>query len=271
MTEGIDWTALALRALRIAVVAYVVLALLFWVAADRLMFQPQAAGYRHSPELVRIPVEGDTLAAFWLPNPGARHAVLFSHGNAEDIGDNLGFLEEMRRAGFSVLAYDYRGYGLSTGRPSERRAYRDAEAAFAHLTGPLGVPAERVIVHGRSLGGGVSTALAARWPVAGLVLESTFTSIYALVPGVRAFPPDRFRSHARMKGVRAPVLVIHGTRDEVVPFAHGERLLAAAPGPKRGFWVEGAGHNDLLDVAGDRYWDALRGFVETIERRETDD
>jgi len=145
MTDGIDWAAVALRVLRIALVAYVGLALLLWIAADRLMFQPRAAGYRPSPELVRIPVEGDTLAAFWLPNPEARHAVLFSHGNAEDIGDNLAFLEEMRRAGFSVLAYDYRGYGLSTGRPSERRAHRDAEAAFAHLTGALGVPPEREI------------------------------------------------------------------------------------------------------------------------------
>jgi len=270
MSEGIDWAGVALRALRIGVLAYAGLALLFWIVADRLMFQPQAAGYRHSPEMVRIPVDGDTLAAFWLPAPGARHTVLFSHGNAEDIGDNLAFLEEMRRAGFSVLAYDYRGYGLSTGRPSERRAYRDAEAAFAHLTGALGVPPERVIIHGRSLGGGVSTALAARRPVAGLVLESTFTSIYALVPGVRAFPPDRFRSHARLRGVRAPVLVIHGTRDEVVPFAHGERLLAAAPGPKERLWVEGAGHNDLLHVAGERYWDALRAFARLIEQRETE-
>jgi fermentation-respiration switch protein FrsA (DUF1100 family) len=270
MSDGIDWAGVALRALRIGVLAYVGLALLFWIVADRLMFQPQAAGYRHSPEVVRIPVDGDTLAAFWLPAPGARYTVLFSHGNAEDIGDNLGFLEEMRGAGFSVLAYDYRGYGLSTGRPSERRAYRDAEAAFAHLTGELGVPPERVIVHGRSLGGGVSTALAARRPVAGLVLESTFTSIYALVPGVRAFPPDRFRSHARIRGVRAPVLVIHGTRDEVVPFAHGERLLAAAPGPKQRLWVKGAGHNDLLYVAGERYWDALRGFARLIEQRETE-
>lgn len=266
MSDGVDWAGLALRALRICVVAYAGLALLLWVAAGRLMFQPQPPGYGHSAELVRIPVGGDTLAAFWLPHPDARFAVLFSHGNAEDIGDDRGFLEEMRRAGFSVLAYDYRGYGLSTGRPSERRAHADAEAAFAHLTGALGVPPERVIVHGRSLGGGVSTALAARHPVAGLVLESTFTSIYALVPGVGAFPPDRFRSHARLKGVRAPVLVIHGTRDEVVPFAHGRRLLAAAPGRGRHLWVEGAGHDDLLSVAGERYWDALRAFAKSIEQ-----
>ncbi|HEX8697176.1 MAG TPA: alpha/beta hydrolase [Longimicrobium sp.] len=260
-----EWGAFLLRALRIAVLAYAVLALGAWLLADRLMFQPQAPGYRDSPGVVRIPVGRDTLAAFWLPDPSARYTVLFSHGNAEDIGDDLPFLEEMRGAGFSVFAYDYRGYGLSTGRPGERRAYRDGAAALAWLTGRLGVPVDRVIVHGRSLGGGVATALAAREPVAGLVLESTFTSVFAVAPGVRLFPFDRFRNEARLKRVRCPVLVVHGTEDEVVRFSHGERLFAAAPGRKRKLWVDGAGHNDLVPVARERYWEALRDFARSLE------
>ena len=198
---------LALRALKVAAVAYAAGALLVWWASGRLMFQPQAPGYRDSPGVVRIPVDGDTLAAVWLPNPAARHTVFFSHGNAEDIGDDLPYLEEARRAGFSVFAYDYRGYGLSTCRPSERRAHRDAAAAFAHLTREIGVAPERVIVHGRSLGGGPSTVLAAREPVAGLVLESTFTSVLGVSPWGRAFPFDWFRTRRRLERVRAPVLV----------------------------------------------------------------
>jgi abhydrolase domain-containing protein 17 len=256
---------LALRALKIAAIAYAAGALLVWWASGRLMFQPQAPGYRDSPGVIRILVDGDTIAAVWLPNPAARFTVFFSHGNAEDVGDDLPYLEEMRVAGFSVFAYDYRGYGLSTGRPSERRAHADAAAAFKHLTGEIGIAPERVIVHGRSLGGGPSTVLAAREPVAGLVLESTFTSIHALVAATRILPFDRFRNRARLKDVRAPVLVIHGVRDEVVPFAHGERLYDAARGPKRHFWVENAGHNDLVPAAGEGYWEALRDFARSLE------
>ncbi|HYJ81008.1 MAG TPA: alpha/beta hydrolase [Longimicrobiaceae bacterium] len=266
MTDWGEWGGVVLRGLRVALLAYAAFALLAWLAADRLMFQPQRAGYGDSPGLVRIPVDGDTLAAVWLPNPEARYAVLFSHGNAEDIGDDLPFLAAMRDAGFSVFAYDYRGYGLSTGRPSERRSYRDGAAAYRHLTGVLGVPPQRVIVHGRSLGGGVAAALASREPVAGLVLESTFTSVFGVSPGVRLFPFDRFRSQARLARVQAPVLVIHGTRDDIVPFRHGERLFRAAREPRHRLWVEGAGHNDLSSVAGASYWTALRGFAAAIDR-----
>ena len=264
MPDPLPWSDLLLRVLRIAVLVYAAFALGAWLLADRLMFQPGPPGYRASAELVRIPVGRDTVAALWLPNPGAAYTIFFSHGNAEDLGDDRPYLEEMRAAGFSVFAYDYRGYGQSTGRPGERRALADASAAYRHLTGTLGVPPERVIVHGRSLGGGPSAYLAAREPVAGLVLESTFTSVFAVSPGVPIFPFDRFRVEKRLARVRCPVLVIHGTDDEVVSFHHGERLLRAAPGPKRSLWIDGAGHNDLVPVAGERYWDALRDFAASL-------
>ncbi|HEU0051965.1 MAG TPA: alpha/beta hydrolase, partial [Longimicrobium sp.] len=191
-----------------------------------------------------------------------------SHGNGEDLGDLAELLPALHDAGFSVLAWDYRGYGRSTGKPGERATYRDAEAAYAYLTRELGVAPERVIVHGRSLGGGPAAYLAATNPVGGLVLESTFTSIFAVVPGVRLFPFDRFRTGARLGRVRTPVLVIHGTEDEVVPFAHGRALLDRAPGRKAHLWVEGAGHNDLMLVTGDEYFAALRRFAESLSTRE---
>lgn len=254
------------RVLKLLLVVYVACAVLAWVFADRLVFQPQPSAYRASERYLRIAVEGDTIAAAWLPNPEARYTLLYSHGNAEDLGDLGPFLEALRRAGFSVMAYDYRGYGLSTGRPSERSAYRDGAAAYAHLTGALGVPPERVVLHGRSLGGGVAAALAEREPgVAGLVLESTFTSIFGVSPGVRLFPFDKFPSRARLARVRRPVLVIHGTADEVIPFAHGQRLFAAVRGPRQALWVEGAGHNDLAVVAGARYTEALERFARLLD------
>ena len=266
MGEGIAWGGLALRALKIVLIVYLLFAAFVWLYADRLVFLPQPAAYRASDALLRIPVGArDTLAALWLPNDNARYTLFFHHGNAEDLGDLRPFLEELRDAGFSVLAYDYRGYGLSTGRASERNAYADGAAAYAHLTGALGVPPERVIVHGRSLGGGVATHVAAREPVAGVVLESTFTSVLGVVPGFRVLPFDKFPSQARLRRVRAPVLVIHGTRDEVIPFAHAHRLHASAQEPKRHLWVEGAGHNDLAYVAGPRYLEALRAFAASLE------
>lgn len=258
------WAVLPLKVLRIVLMVYVVAAAGAWLAVPRMMFQPGPATYAALPGLARIPVDGDTLAVVWLPNPAARWTVLYGHGNAEDLGDDLPLLQALRDAGFSVLAYDYRGYGLSSGTPSERGAIRDAAAAYAYLTRTLGVAPARVIVHGRSLGGGPAAALAAREPVAGLVLESTFTSVLGVSRWGRAFPFDWFRTLRRLEHVHAPVLVIHGTGDDVVPIANGRRLFQAARGPKQALWVDGAGHNDLVEVAGPRYWSALRRFANSL-------
>jgi hypothetical protein len=250
----------------VAALVYAGAGALAWVYSERLIFQPQPPGPAASRGVTRIPTaDGDSVAVRWLPNPAARFTLLYSHGNAEDLGDLAPFLEDLRAAGFQVLAYDYRGYGASTRRaPTERRAYHDAEAAYAHLTGALGVSPERVILHGRSLGGGIASHLAVEHPAAGLVLESTFTSAFRVPIPRPIFPFDRFATASRLRRVPVPVLVIHGTRDEVIPFAHGERLRAAARTPVRHLWVEGAGHNDLALVAGERYGRALREFAASL-------
>jgi fermentation-respiration switch protein FrsA (DUF1100 family) len=265
MPNNAGWAAFLLRALRLLVIVYAVATVALWMFANRLIFLPQPPTYRTLPGLVRIPVERDTIAAVWLPNPAARFTVLYSHGNAEDLGDDRPLLEEIRRRGFSVFAYDYRGYGASTGRPTERHAYADEAAAYAYLTRSLGVPPSRIIVHGRSLGGGPAAELASREPVAGLVLESTFTSVGAAVSWGRLFAIDYFRSGRRLKTVRCPVLVIHGTADRVIPFSVGQRLFDGARWPKQSLWVEGAGHDDLVAVAGERYWSALRRFADSLD------
>lgn len=260
------WIPLVLRVLRVVAIVYVVAAAGLWLLGNRLMFQPPTASYRGDlPGLLRIPVGGgDTIAAVWLPNPAARFIILYSHGNAEDLGGDLPILRALRDHGFAVLAYDYRGYGLSTGRPSERNAYADESAAYAWLTRELGVAPGRIIVHGRSLGGGPAGELASREPVAALVLESTFTSAHSVSPLGRFFPFDRFRTARRLPDVRAPVLVIHGTADEVIPITVGRRLFHLASEPKQALWVDGAGHNDLIDVAGERYWQALQRFAASL-------
>lgn len=239
---------------------------LAWWYADRMIFQPQPSRYTASSGATLVPTaDGDSIAVLWLPNPRARYTILYSHGNAEDLGDLRAFLPDLRDAGFSVLAYDYRGYGMSTRRvPSERSAYRDLAAAYDHLTGALGVPPERVILHGRSLGGGIASELASRRPAAGLILESTFVSAFRVAIPRPIFPFDRFATAGRLRDVRCPVLVIHGTRDEVIPPWHGAALLERANHPKRHLWVDGAGHNDLVTVAGAGYWRALREFAASL-------
>jgi fermentation-respiration switch protein FrsA (DUF1100 family) len=260
-----------IRALLLVLIAYAGFAVLIWLFAERLIFLPPRERYARGEEILLLPrAGGGTVAAVHLRNPGARYTILFSHGNAENIVQGMDFLERMRDAGFSVLAYDYSGYGLSTGRPSERAAYADAEAAYDYLTRE-GVPADRVILHGRSLGGAVAADLAARRPAAGLVLESTFTSAFRVVRPYPILPFDRFRTEAKLPRVRTPVLVIHGTDDEVIAFWHGQRLYARAAGPKQRLWVQGATHNDLAWVAGERYWTALRAFADGLGTPDTDE
>lgn len=262
MTATRSLKRVLIRALFLVVLAYAGFVGLVWLFAERLIFQPPAERYARTPEMLLIPRPGGgSIAAVYLRNPHAVYTVLFSHGNGEDLGTNLEFLQRMRDAGFDVLAYDYSGYGLSTGRASERAAYADIDAAYDYLTKTAGVPPKRIIAHGRSLGGAMAADLASRRPVAGLVLESTFTTIFRVVRAYPLVPFDRFRTIDKMPRITAPLLVIHGTDDQVVPFWQGRRLYDVARGPKRWLWVEGAGHNDLGWVADQEYWHALWDFA----------
>jgi hypothetical protein len=231
--------------------------------ADRMIFLPPAPSYMAGPEIVRVPTAGGAaIATLHLPQPAARYTVLYSHGNAEDLGHLRFWLEAFPAQGFAVFAYDYEGYGASGGTPSETATYRDIRAAYRHLTTELGVPPERVLLLGRSVGGGPAVDLAAEYPVGGLILQSSFVSAFRVVTRIPFFACDKFRNQAKLRRVRAPVLVIHGLADEIIPAWHGEKLFAAAPWPKMAYWVAGAGHNDLEDVAGPAYWETLRAFAE---------
>jgi hypothetical protein len=170
--------------------------------------------------------------------------------------------------GLGVLAYDYRGYGRSEGRPSEPGVYRDAEAAYDGLRAD-GVPAARIVAFGESLGGAVSLELATRRPCAGVIVVSAFTRLrdvarhhYGAVLAVLA--GDRFDAVARVRRLTVPILVAHGDRDEIVPFALGEELYAATRPPHRFLRVAGAHHNDVFDDPG--LLDAIAGFAREAAR-----
>ncbi len=191
--------------------------------------------------------------------------MLYLHGARWNLTGSVTRIDRWRALGFSVLAVDYRGFGESTDvAPTEQRSYEDAEAAWDYLAKMA--PGKRRFIVGHSLGGAIATELALRRPeAAGLVLEATFTSVSDMVKqSAWGFLPvsliltQRFDTLAKIGQVRMPVLVAHGTRDTIVPFAMGERLYAAAPGPKRFIRVEGAGHHNLSGYAYGQYRTALR-------------
>jgi hypothetical protein len=267
-----------------------VLHFLIWLAAlgygglvflalmsDRVIFQPQRSSYRLSDLASEVSgVRALTfasgqfrLAAVYLPNPSARYTLLFSHGNAEDLGDDLPMLAEFRNAGFAVFAYDYRGYGASEGISSERSLYADVDAAYGYLTRNLNVVPDRIIAFGRSLGCAAAIHLAASRPVAGLIIEAPFLSAFRVLTRIRLLPWDKFNNAAVIRRVHCPVLVIHGRSDEVVPWWHGERLYQLANPPKRNLWVDRAGHNNVLMFAPQRYFEAIKGFTPLLNRGQT--
>jgi hypothetical protein len=211
--------------------------------------------------------ENIRLNAYFLPNSGSTKVLLWFHGNAENIGYGLSHLKFYSRLGINVLALDYRGYGKSEGSPDEAGLYRDAEAAYDYLVEFRRFRPEDIILFGHSLGGAVAIDLASRRKCGALIAESTFASGREMarrmfrIPLMEYVPKSRFDSLAKIARVRAPVLIVHGTLDPVIPFSMGQRLFAAAPQPKFFFPVEGAGHDDIVDVGGERYLERLKELV----------
>ena len=215
---------------------------------------------------IQVGADGNRLHAWWLPNdkPNAP-AVLYLHGARWNLAASASRIERWRRLGFSVLAVDYRGFGKSTDiAPSEQSAAEDAEAAWNELQALA--PDRRHIIVGHSLGGAIAVELAAKHPeAAGLVLESTFTSVADMVDQspwgflpVTLILTQKFDALSRMPSIHMPVLVAHGTRDNVVPLQMGERLYAAAGGPKRFVKVEGGTHHNLNGAGFAQYQQALK-------------
>lgn len=227
---------------------------------------PQAYGLAF--ETVEIATEdGEKLHAWWVPAAGARGTVLIFHGNAGNISHRLDYLLMFGRLRHSTLIIDYRGYGKSTGSPSEEGTYRDALAAWRHLTEKRNVRPAEIVIFGESLGGAVASWLAARHTPRALVLASTFTSVIDLGAQVYWFLPvrlvSRFRydSRANLKTIKAPVLIAHSRDDDIIPFAHGQKLFAAAGEPKQFLEMRG-GHNEGFIFVRDEWVRMLAGFLE---------
>jgi fermentation-respiration switch protein FrsA (DUF1100 family) len=211
--------------------------------------------------------DGERLHGWWArAETESLGHLLLCHGNAGNVGDRVLHAALLTAAGFDVLLFDYRGYGRSSGRPSEDGTYRDARAALACLLEQPGVDPGRVVYLGESLGGAVAVDLALERSPAGLVLLSAFTGVRALgrlhypfVPA--ALIPDAYPVLHRVGALRAPLLVLHGERDEIVPLSQGRALFEAAPGSKRMHVFPGLGHNDLVPVAGPEMTRVIASWV----------
>jgi uncharacterized protein len=216
--------------------------------------------------------DGVKLHGWFFPagpdSPRRKLVVLFCHGNGGNISHRLDHYHEWLELGVALFAFDYRGYGLSSGRPGEEGTYLDAEGARSWLLA-RGFGQSDIIAHGESLGGAVAAELARRTGAGGLVLESTFTSIPDIGAEIFPFLPTRllcrirYDTLSKLPGVSAPVLVMHSRDDSIVRFRHGERLFAAANEPKMFREIFGD-HNDTIFVSGKRYREGLRRWLDEL-------
>lgn len=222
-------------------------------------------------EVELAPEPGVQLHAWFFPHPTPLATLLFCHGNAGNVSHRLENVYYLSRTGFQVLLFDYRGYGHSTGQPSEEGLYRDAMAAWEHLVGRSDTAAAPRLIFGRSLGGAVAVELATRANADGLIIESTFTSIRTLARLMFPLPlpelPVKYDSLAKIARIAMPLLVIHGDQDELIPVADGQALFEAASQPKAWFPIAGAGHNDTYLRGGQAYFRRLAAFATELQRR----
>ncbi len=259
------------------VAAYAALALLLAIFQSRLVFYPETGReFSTTPGQVGLPYDdlqlktsdGINLHGWYIPASQPRGTVLFLHGNAGNISHRLDSIQMFHRLGYSMLIFDYRGYGRSGGAPSEQGTYRDADAAWRYLIEQRHMPSCRIVLFGESLGGAIAARLAARQKPAALVIASGFTSVPDLGQHIYPYFPIRWLARIHydtreyLRSVTAPVLIAHSPQDEIIPFEHGRALFAAANAPKQFLELAG-GHNDGFIFLRESWVSELEDFLQT--------
>jgi pimeloyl-ACP methyl ester carboxylesterase len=264
------------RLLVTVVVGGLVLKGLIGAAEARLVFFPYK-GEDENPASLGLPYrpvslttsDGERLAAWQLEPERPRADIVYFHGNGGNLSLWLPVLATLHRLGYRVLAVDYRGYGLSSGSPSEDGLYRDAEATVRHAVGHRS-GSRPLVFWGRSLGATVAAAATRVVSPDGLILESGFPEkaavirTHVLFRALNVFASYRFPTVELLADFTQPVLVLHGTRDAIVPFALGRELFDAIHGPKQFVAIDGADHNDFFDEGRTVYWGAIAAFVDRL-------
>lgn len=232
-------------------------------------FTPKDAGLSYEP--VQLHTEdGETLAGWFVSAATPKGSLLYLHGNGGNIGHRIELIEVFHHLGLNVLIFDYRGYGQSTGRPTEAGTYRDALAGWRYLTETRHIPATEIYYFGESLGGSIAAWLAERHPPKAMVLYATFTSVADMARQLYPFMPTRllvrfrYDTKAALAKVDRPVFIMHSPQDEIVPYAHAQDLLSVVKGDKQLVPLRG-GHNDAPFVSRDIYVKALGVFLGKVE------
>jgi len=244
-------------------------------AISSLLFQPPPASRLKESKLIWINTKrGERIPATYISTPGATQTILYSHANAEDLGNIYPWCKFLVRAlRVNLLAYDYSGYGLSSGEPSEENCYADITAAFEYLVKIKKTSPKNIVLYGRSLGSGPSCFLAAKTsesgePIGGLILHAPFLSIYRVViDSGCTLPGDKFPNIDYAPYISCPIFLIHGTKDTIVPFWHSERLYELFPEKFRTkpFFIKGMGHNQIHAVLRPVLVKRLRQFFSKLE------
>ncbi|MBC7854111.1 MAG: alpha/beta hydrolase [Pirellulaceae bacterium] len=272
---GVRLTRTAIRVLKVAIVSYCLVLLVLLYLENMLVYPAprypdgdwQAASLEHE-DVNFTSADGTRLHGWYVEHSQPKAVILYCHGNGTHVADLAEFLRQMREEfQVSIFAFDYRGYGRSAGKPAEKGILEDAEAAQEWLAKRAGLDKKDIVLMGRSLGGGIALHLAAKIGARALILQSTFTSLhdaaaanYPWAP-VRLLMKNRYDSLSWLSRYSGPIFLSHGTADRIIPFTHGQKLFAAATGPKEFFEIAGGDHNDAEP---EHYLPALRKFLDSL-------
>lgn len=269
----------------VGTIAYIAFCLALWFGQTRLIFHPQLAPTTTPAEFgiayedVWIEMGQGRVHGWWLPAPTAdTQTVLILSGNASNVEDGLSHAIHFLKLGLSALAIDYRGYGNSEGSfPTEAHVYEDAAAAWHYLTQIRQILPSNIVLFGHSIGGAVAVDLASQQPeAAGAIIQASFTSMGDMMDEVgysRVVPKwllnQRFASEEKAPKLQMPVLFIHGLNDRTIPASMSQQLYSLTPEPKQIWFVPGADHNDIADVAGQQYEQVLSQWLTTLSSQAT--
>ena len=253
--------------------AYLILAGFLFIFQSRYIYFPERT-LSADPSSIGLRFEsisfetadGVKLSGWFIPTESARGMILFLHGNAGNISHRLDSIQIFHQLGLDVFIFDYRGYGQSQGKPSEKGTYKDAEAAWRYLVEERQVSPDEIIVFGRSLGAAVAAWLAQSHTPRALILESTFTSLPHIAARLYPYLPVRlllrfeYNTAEYLGRVSCPVLIVHSRDDEIMPFSHGRQLFEMANEPKEFLEITGT-HNEGFITSGKHYEEGLNAFI----------
>ncbi len=232
-------------------------------AAYEFLFQPPISPYERDASFDFVSADdGTSINLYWSGGREGAWTVLYLCGSEEDLAVAMPRLITYQLKGFNVASFDYRGFGHTEGEPSESLLYDDAEVVYDYLLREKGIDESRIVLHGRSLGGGVATELATRRAPSRLILESTFTSVYDNLLSLKWIPGDLFENEDKASRVACPTLLIHGAEDSVVEVTHSHALKESFEDElATQYIVPKAGHRNVDRVGGQAYWAAIEGFI----------